>query len=82
MQTREQIERAVVQAIATQKMIEADSIQADSPLADLNISSLDVFAIAFELEEQFGVKVPNEALPEFVSVTSIVDRVLELSEAA
>lgn len=76
------IEAVVIQAIATQKMIETEGITASTALADLDISSLDVFSIAFELEEQLQVSIPTESLGELTTVQSVVDKVVALGATA
>lgn len=67
------IEQAVVQAIAKKKRVEASGITADSTLDELGIKSLEAITIIFEMEEKFGVEIPTENLDSLKTVQDIVD---------
>ena len=41
---------------------------------ELGVSSLDVTTIAFELEEEFNLSIPNEALDGLTTVADVVTR--------
>ena len=43
-------------------------------LEELGVSSLDVTTIAFELEEEFNLSIPNEALDGLTTVADVVTR--------
>ncbi|MCB1864107.1 MAG: hypothetical protein KDG50_01645 [Chromatiales bacterium] len=66
--------QAVAGAIARQKMIDASTIRPDTTLEELGVSSLDVTTIAFELEEEFNLSIPNEALDGLTTVADVVTR--------
>ena len=72
------IENAVITAIAKQKNLDGSSISPDSALADLGVSSLDAISIVYEIEEEFDVEVPNEALEGLRTVRDIVDGIAGL----
>ncbi|HEB95843.1 MAG TPA: histidine kinase [Sedimenticola thiotaurini] len=69
----EKVYNAIVKAIATQKHIDGASIERESTLEQLGISSLDAITIVYEIEEQFDVEVPNDALENLKTVQDIVD---------
>jgi acyl carrier protein len=75
---QQEIETAVINAIATQKHIDANTITSDSSLQDLGVSSLDAITIVYEIEEIFDVTVPNEQLEDLRTVRDIVNGMEEL----
>ena len=56
-------------AVATQRNEEI--ITADARLDSLGIDSLKAINIVYELEEEFGIEVPNEAIAKLVTVNDI-----------
>ena len=61
-----------------------DDISADTKLLDLDIESLDLAVIVFDIEDTFGIEVPdnaNEDIEEFSTVGSIIDEVQSLITA-
>lgn len=72
------LESAVITAIAKQKMLDESSISTASSLESLGISSLDAITIVYEIEEQFDVEVPNEQLESLKTVQDIVDGITNL----
>ena len=72
------IEEAVIRAVAQQKRIDVSGITADSTLEALGISSLDSITIIYEIEEMFDVEVPNDNLDGLKTVQDIVYGVSEL----
>lgn len=63
---------AVVEVIAKHKNIDPKTIVPDARLADLGISSLDAITVVYEIEERFGVEVPNESLEQLRTVRDII----------
>ena len=76
------IEASVIEAIARHKLIDATTIRRESTLTDLGISSLDAITIVYDIEEQFDVEVPNEALETLMTVGDIVDGMRALLDAS
>ena len=74
------IETAIIKAISTQKQLDSNSITADSVLQDLGVSSLDAITIVYEIEEQFGISVPNDQLEGLKTVSDIVSKIEKLIE--
>ena len=75
------LKEIVIEAIARQKSMDPTQISLASSLADLGISSLDAITIVYEIEEEFGVEVPNEELEKLKTVGDIVDGMGALLEA-
>lgn len=74
------IENAVITAIIRQKRLDAATIMRDSVLSELGITSLDAITIVYDIEEQFGIEVPNEMLEGLRTVGDIVDSLATLIE--
>ena len=76
--------RDVSKIIAQHCAADPASLTRDSRLDDLNIESLDLVEIIFEIEERFGIEVPQNASAgsdsrlEFVTVGEIVDGVTDI----
>jgi acyl carrier protein len=75
------IENAVITAILRQKKLDAATITRDSVLSELGITSLDAITIVYDIEEQFGIEVPNEMLEGLRTVGDIVDSLATLIES-
>ena len=61
----------IVDAIAIATQRDKESITPESRLDSLGIDSLKAINIVYELEEEFGIEVPNEAIAELVTVNDI-----------
>ena len=75
------IEEAVINAIARQKMLDAKEISSSLTLEELAVSSLDAITIVYEIEELFNVEVPNEKLESLRTVKDIIDGIKNLIDA-
>jgi acyl carrier protein len=67
-----------IDIIAKSKSIPADSVSLDSSFDELNIDSLDKINISFEVEEAFGIEIPDTALGTLKTVRDMVDGVTKL----
>ncbi|MCL2661669.1 MAG: acyl carrier protein [Acidobacteriaceae bacterium] len=67
-----------IEIIAKAKNISADTIHLDSSFEQLNIDSLDKINISFEVEEAFGINIPDEALNTLATVGDVVNGVKQL----
>ncbi len=75
---KEAVEQALKESIARQKMLAVEDISLDSSLEELDISSLDAISLVFDIEDQYGVEVPNEELKKLRTVRDIVEGVNQL----
>ena len=75
---KEAVEQTLKESIARQKMIAVEDISLDSSLEELDISSLDAISLVFDIEDQYGVEVPNEELKKLRTVGDIVEGVNQL----
>ena len=69
----ESIEDAVKSIIVAELRVDRNKLEPTTHLMrDLGADSLDALNIALRLEEQFKIKIPDEAIPRFLTVGDIV----------
>ena len=74
----ESIEDAVKSIIVAELRVERSQLgPATHLMKDLGADSLDALNIALRLEEQFRIKIPDDAIPKFLTVGDIVHGVSE-----
>lgn len=74
MENYTQIEQTVKEILAKQVKMDVANIKPESSLAeDLRMDSFSAVETAFDLEEKFGIQIPNEALSNVTTVKDIVD---------
>ncbi len=70
---QKEIENKVVGVLADKASMDPRRIRLDSSLAaDLGLDSLDAVEMVFELEENYGIEIPDEKIPEFNIVQDVV----------
>lgn len=72
----------VVSVISNIKRIPEDQITIESTFAELGIDSLDGVEIVCELEEQFGVAIPDDIARSMTSVRQVVESLQPLVDGA
>ena len=73
-----EVEQTLKESIARQKMLSIEDISLDSSLEELGVTSLDSISLAFDIEDKYGIEIPNEALKRLRTVRDIVDGVEKL----
>lgn len=73
-----EIEQTLKESIARQKMLSIEDISIDSSLEELGVTSLDSISLVFDIEDKYGIEIPNEALKQLRTVKDIVEGVEEL----
>ncbi|HEY3139081.1 MAG TPA: acyl carrier protein [Blastocatellia bacterium] len=74
----ESIEDAVKSIIVAELRVDRNHLGPTTHLMkDLGADSLDALNIALRLEEQFKIKIPDDAIPKFLTVGDIVHGVNE-----
>jgi acyl carrier protein len=64
----------VKEIIAKQLSVKVDAIQDNTNIAEeLGADSLDLVEILMSLEDEFGVSIPDEAIPEIKTIKDIVE---------
>jgi acyl carrier protein len=66
------IEQIVITVIARHKNLDPASITPGAELAALGITSLDAIAIAYEIEEDLGIEIPNEEIEDLQTVRDLI----------
>ena len=66
-------EKKVIEILAKQLRIEEAKITAETNMAsDLGADSLDLVEILMSLEEEFNISIPDEVIPNIVTVGDLV----------
>lgn len=61
--------------------VDEESITYDTKFVDdLGADSLDLTSIIIEIEEEFGIEIPDEAIMDIVTVGDAVDKLEEVEE--
>ena len=70
---KEEIKVSVIQLISSQFNISVEQVTGGVSLRDLNADSLDMVELVMKLEEEFGIEIPEEKVPELKTVDDLVD---------
>jgi len=68
--------------IASYLHIPEEQVGADVALESLGVDSLGALELVFQIEEAFGVSVPDERIPDFKTVRAICDGIEALQKAS
>lgn len=68
--------------IAAYLHVAEEQVGADVPLESLGLDSLGALELVFEIEEAFGVSVPDERIPELKTVRAVCDGIEALQKAS
>ena len=64
------------QMIATELKMDPSAVKPESKLVDdLHADSLNIVELVMELEQQFNIEIPDDDLPQLVTVQDIVNYV-------
>jgi acyl carrier protein len=80
----EELAARVTAVIARMQKLPAESVTLDKTFAELNIDSLDGINIMFEVENEFGIDIPDDEAKEIRSVRQMaegIERLLALKQA-
>ena len=78
----EQIEARVREIVSEQMNVAKDQISRESSFtSDLGADSLDQVELVMELEEEFGVNIPDEAAEKITTVGQAIDYIVENQSA-
>jgi acyl carrier protein len=66
-----ELEQECIRRIAVEKMIPAGSITLDTTLESIAVDSLDRVTLAFDLEEKYGVEIPEAKLHKIITVGDV-----------
>ena len=71
----------VIDVLVQTQRLDPERVTAASTFEELGVDSLDGINIAFALENEFGVDIPDDALPQLRSVQDIVSGIEKLLAA-
>ncbi|MBI3652255.1 MAG: acyl carrier protein [Acidobacteria bacterium] len=72
------MEDIVKDIIIAELRVEPQQLQSDTHLMkDLGADSLDALNIALRLEDAFKIKIPDDAIPNFLTISDIIKGVNE-----
>ena len=72
------IAKRVIDVLARSQKRDPATISEDMSFADLGIDSLDGLRIIFELEEEFGVEIPEAEMKRYTTVAAAIDGMTRL----
>ncbi len=75
------IESAVVEVITRERQCKPEDVNMDTRLSDLGIDSLQAITILYELEERFGIEIPNELMENLETVSDIVSSINKIRQS-
>ena len=67
-----EVESRIIDLIASFKKIPVSQVQPETPLSTLQIDSLDKINLSFEVEEMFGIEIPDASLNSLKTVGDVV----------
>ena len=69
-----EINKKVTEIIANQLSVPVEKVKGDTNIAEeLGADSLDLVEILMSLEDEFGISIPDEAIPNIKTINDIVD---------
>lgn len=71
-ETTDTIAKAITGFIAAQKTLDPNLISLTSTFDELQMDSLDKINLSFEVEERFGISIPDNALDSLKTVGDVV----------
>ena len=73
-----ELDARVIAVIARMQKIPVDSVTLDKTFEELNIDSLDGINIMFEVENEFGIEIPDEEARQIRSVRQMAEGIEKL----
>jgi acyl carrier protein len=73
-----ELDARVIAVIARMQKIPVDSVTLDKTFEELNIDSLDGINVMFEVENEFGIEIPDEEARQIRSVRQMAEGIEKL----
>ncbi|ADV81247.1 phosphopantetheine-binding protein [Terriglobus saanensis SP1PR4] len=77
----DQIAEECIALIAAAKQLPAEQVTLDSTFEDLAVDSLDRVSLSFDVEEKYGIEIPDSRLHTILTVRDMVEGVEEALRA-
>jgi len=74
--------KKVTEIIVNTAHCKAEDVTPDAALEALGVDSLKAITVIFELEEAFGIEIPNEIIPSIVTVDDILSKLQDVEQPA
>ena len=74
------IESAVTEVITRERKCAPEDVNMETRLSKLGIDSLQAITILYELEERFGIEIPNELMENLETVSDIVSSINKIRQ--
>lgn len=74
----DEITEKVLNLIASTKKLSRDKVSINSTFEELGLDSLDAINLMFEIETEFDLSVPNEAVRSLTNVRELIEKVKAL----
>lgn len=81
MQVPDDVQQHLIQIIAVSKKVSPETIARDTTFDSLAIDSLDKINLSFEIEETFGIEIPDASIGSIKTIGDMVDGVTALIAA-
>lgn len=72
-----EIEQECIRRIAEVKGLQPEALSPDTSLDEIGVDSLDRVSLSFDLEEQYGIQIPENRLQQIRTVADIAAAVQE-----
>ncbi len=81
--SREQVEAQLVQVLVDDFDVDRDQLTPETNFfSDLQLDSIDLLSAITQLEETYDLTIPNDDLPEMITLGGCVDKLTERLQAA
>lgn len=74
--TREEVKKALIEVLKD-RGFDVEDVSEDASLTDdLGLDSLDLVDLTMDIEEKFGISIPDEDLPKLSTVGAVIDYIV------
>lgn len=79
--SNDELTTRVINVLVQAQRLDPARVTAESTFEELGIDSLDGINIVFALENEFGIDIPDESLPQLRSVSDIAAGIRQLLDS-
>jgi acyl carrier protein len=74
--TRDEVKQALIEVLKDRGFDVSDVSEEASLTDDLGLDSLDLVDLTMDIEEKFGLSIPDEDLPKLSTVGAVIDYIV------